>query len=214
MHDDTCSAPDRADLEFLINTDLRELTVQSSSIAREFADQNGLSGNELRALLFVMIAETSGEELTAGRLRQRMGLTGGAITYLVERMIQNGHLRRETDPSDRRKVILRYADHGLVVARAFFAVLGERHHSAIADLPDRDLEAAHRTFRAMVNAMNAFRAEIEPRAAEPSTPAQHGQPPPDGSIDAAPTPSSWSTTDVPRPSAARSPGGNPVQAPS
>ena len=51
--------------------------------------------------------------LTAGELRTRMGMSGAAITYLVERMIASGHFRRESDPSDRRKVILRVADDGI-----------------------------------------------------------------------------------------------------
>jgi hypothetical protein len=49
-----------------------------------------------------------------------MGVSGAAITYLVERMIASGHFRRESDPSDRRKVILRVADDGMSVARGFF----------------------------------------------------------------------------------------------
>jgi DNA-binding MarR family transcriptional regulator len=58
-----------------------------------------LSPNEFRALQFVMIAEAQGIPLTAGELRRQMGLSGAAITYLVERMTETGHLRRETDPS-------------------------------------------------------------------------------------------------------------------
>ena len=73
-----------------------------------------------------MVAETSGAPLTAGELRQRMGVSGAAITYLVERMIASGHVRRESDPADRRKVILRVADHGLQVARGFFTPLAEQ----------------------------------------------------------------------------------------
>ena len=98
--------------------------------------------------------------MTAGDLRRKMGLSGAAITYLVERMAENGHLRREVDPADRRKVILRYGDHGLEVAREFFAGLRGHSHTALADLPDADLRAAHRTFDALVRAMKSFRADM------------------------------------------------------
>jgi DNA-binding MarR family transcriptional regulator len=98
--------------------------------------------------------------LTAGDLRKQMGLSGAAITYLVERMSEVGHLRRETDPSDRRKVILRYGEHGMEVARTFFSRLAQHNHGAMAELPDSDLEAAHRTFDAVVGAMRGFRAEL------------------------------------------------------
>ena len=108
-----------------------------------------------------MVAETSGSPLTAGDLRQRMGVSGAAITYLVERMIASDHVRRESDPTDRRKVILRVADHGIHVARGFFTPLAEHTRRALADIPDEDLAAAHRTFSAVVNAMRAFRAELD-----------------------------------------------------
>ena len=151
---------DRLQLERLIGADLRELTSQSDRIARTFAEQNNVSANEFRALLFVMIAEMNGVRLTAGDLRKQMGLSGAAITYLVERMAEVGHLRRETDPTDRRKVILRYGEHGMGIARAFFMRLGQHNHGAMADLPDADLQAAHRTFTAMVLAMKDFRAAL------------------------------------------------------
>lgn len=147
-------------LERVISADLRELTSESDWVARAFAGRNHVSANEFRALLFVMISETAGVRMTAGDLRKNMGLSGAAITYLVERMAENGHLRREVDPSDRRKVILRYGDHGMEVAREFFTSLSEHCHTTLADLPDEDLHAAHRTFGALVAGMRAFRAEM------------------------------------------------------
>jgi DNA-binding MarR family transcriptional regulator len=156
-------------LERLIAADLRELTSESDWISRAFAEQNKLSANEFRALLFVMIAEAGGVRLTAGDLRKQMRLSGAAITYLVERMTGDGHLRRESDPNDRRKVILRYGERGMEVSRRFFAVLGQRNQDAMAHLPDADLEAAHRTFCAMVGAMRSFRDDDRPAATESTT---------------------------------------------
>jgi MarR family transcriptional regulator, organic hydroperoxide resistance regulator len=156
----TDTADPRTQLERRMGADLRELTSESDWVARRFADQNNVSANEFRALLFVMLAERTGEYLTAGELRRQMGLSGAAITYLVERMAENGHLRRETDPSDRRKVILRYADHGMSVAMAFFSNLAKYNQEAMAHLPDEDLEAAHRVFTAMIEAMRGFREEL------------------------------------------------------
>ena len=107
-----------------------------------------------------MVAENAGTPLTAGELKSRMGMSGAAITYLVERMIESGHLRRESDPADRRKVILRYATHGIEVGRAFFTPLADHTHRALADLPDEDLQAAHRVFTAVLAAMGGFRTDL------------------------------------------------------
>jgi len=152
---------DRAALESVIAADMRAMTAESDQIGRHFASRNEVAPNDFRALLHVMVAETSGTALTAGDLRRRMGVSGAAITYLVERMIASGHLRRESDPADRRKVILRVADHGMQVARGFFTPLAEHSRRALAEIPHEDLAAAHRTFTAVIDAMRAFCGELD-----------------------------------------------------
>ncbi|MBI3225854.1 MAG: winged helix-turn-helix transcriptional regulator [Mycolicibacterium cosmeticum] len=151
--------PDRASLEAQISVDVRALTAESEQIGRTFAGQNNVGANDFRALLHIMVAESAGTPLTAGELRKLMGTSGAAITYLVERMIASGHLRRDTDPADRRKVILRYDEHGLTVARKFFTPLAQISSQALAGLPDADLEAAHRVFTALTGAMQQFIAD-------------------------------------------------------
>ena len=152
---------DRAALESQIAADVRAMTAESDDIGRHFANRHELSANDFRALLHVMVAETSGSPLTAGELRARMGMSGAAITYLVERMIVSGHFRRESDPADRRKVILRVADDGRAVARGFFTPLAEHNRRAMAGLPNDDLAAAHRAFTAIIDAMRAFRSQLD-----------------------------------------------------
>ena len=152
---------DRAALESVIGADVRAMTAESDQIGRHFASRHGVAANDFRALLHIMVGETSGAALTAGDLRQQMGVSGAAITYQVERMIAAGHVRRESDPADRRKVILRVADHGLDVARGFFTPLAEHTRRALADIPDEDLVAAHRTFTAVIEAMRGFRDELD-----------------------------------------------------
>ncbi len=151
---------DRAGLEALIAADVRAVTAQSDQIGHAFAARHGLSDNDFRALLHVMVAEAGGDPLAAGGLRARMGMSGAAITYLVERMIASGHVLREADPADRRKVKLRVAEHGMGVAREFFTPLAEHLTRALTDVPDADLKAAHRVFEAVVAAMGAFRADL------------------------------------------------------
>ena len=154
------NSPTRAELEEQISVDIRALSAESDQIGRLFAARHNVSANDFRALLHVMVADAAGTPLTSGELKDRMGVSGAAITYLVERMIASDHLRRESDPADRRKVMLRYADHGMAVARGFFSPLAEHTRDAMAKLPDEDLAAAHRVFSALTAAMRAFEAEL------------------------------------------------------
>jgi DNA-binding MarR family transcriptional regulator len=154
------SPPSRPELEQLMSADMRAVTAQSDRIGRHFARQNDVSGNDFHALLHVMVAETAGTPLTMAQLRQRMDVSPAAITYLVDRMIDAGHVRRESDPSDRRKALLRYEASGMELAHSFFMPLGVHLRAALASLPDRDLVAAHRVFAAMIAAMSKFEADI------------------------------------------------------
>lgn len=155
---------ERTALESLMAADVRALTAESDQIGRQFASRHDVAANDFRALLHIMVADAAGSPLTAGELRERMGMSGAAITYLVERMIGSDHVRRESHPADRRKVILHVADHGMDVARGFFTPLAEHTRHALAGISDDDLAAAHRTFEALVDAMRAFRGDFEQTA--------------------------------------------------
>jgi DNA-binding MarR family transcriptional regulator len=157
------SSPSRPQLEKLMSADMRAVTAQSDRVGRYFARQHDVSGNDFHALLHVMVAETAGTPLTMAQLRQRMDVSPAAITYLVDRMIDAGHIRRETDPADRRKALLRYEASGMELAHGFFTPLGVHLRAGLADLPDEDLEAAHRVFSAMIAAMSSFEGDLIPR---------------------------------------------------
>jgi DNA-binding MarR family transcriptional regulator len=143
---------------------MRAITAQSDRIGRHFARMHDVSSSDFHALLHIMVGETAGTPLTLAQLRQRIGVSPAAITYLVDRMIDAGHIRREPDPEDRRKWLLRYEERGMKLAHDFFRPLGAHLGSAMVNLSDRDLGAAHRVFTAMISAMSTFEDElIHPR---------------------------------------------------
>ena len=100
----------REALESLMSADLREISTESDQIGRLFAVSQQLGPADFRALLHILMAETAGKPMTSGGLTERMGLSGAGITYLVDRLIESGHIRRDSHPDDRRKVILRYSN--------------------------------------------------------------------------------------------------------
>ena len=144
----------------LIVSDVQALSAESDQLGRTFSAQHDLSVNDFHALLHVMVAEAQGAPLTQRELSDRVDVSGAAVTYLVDRMVKSGHLRREPHSSDRRKVVLRYADHGSDVARAFFTPLSEHTETALQDFTVADLETAHHVMAAVIEAMRRFRTGL------------------------------------------------------
>ena len=153
-------ASSRSELESMLSADLRTLTAESDRISRLFAALHHVSNNDFDALLHVMVAEQTDSPLTLRELRDRLGMTAAAVTYLVDRMVEAGHIRREPHPADRRKVFLRYSDGGLEVARTFFAPLGMRTHQALEAFTDEDLAVARRVLGALTEAMRVHRVGL------------------------------------------------------
>jgi len=150
----------RAELERQLSADLRAITAHSDRVGRYYARQNDLSHGDFHALLHIMLAETAGTPLTPAQLSEHLDVSAAAITHLADRMIDAGHIRREPDLQDRRKSLLRFEDDSMGLAREFFMPLGEHIRSALAEVTDRDLRAAHRVFAAMVVAMSTFENEL------------------------------------------------------
>ncbi|PXX56334.1 MarR family transcriptional regulator [Nocardia tenerifensis] len=148
------SADGRAALESDIAADIRALSAITDQVGHVFARLNNLRPNDFRALMHVATAEYAGRPLTPGQLGRLMGISSPAVTYLVERMIQSGHLRRAVDDTDRRRVILYHDEQGMNAARAFFIPVGARTTAAMAEFPDADLAAAHRVLTAVIASLH------------------------------------------------------------
>lgn len=151
---------ERAKLEQQLAADLRAITSESGQVGHHFARQHHMRSTDLHALLHLMVAETAGQPLSSKQLAQRLDMTPAAMTYLVERVVNAGHVRRDTDDADRRKVLLRLEGDAMTLGRDFFAPLGAHMRAAMADLPDDDLHAARAVMAAMTAAMKAFEGEL------------------------------------------------------
>lgn len=81
---------------------LRRVNFQGSIFGQTIAIRLGLSESDIDAL--ELLIDTGAA--TAGRLAELMGLTTGAVTRVIDRLEQAGYVRRESDPADRRRVVV------------------------------------------------------------------------------------------------------------
>lgn len=74
--------------------------------------------------------ERSGDGLTMTETSRRMMVTNGAITSLVDRLVDEGYVMRESHPEDRRTTILRLTEAG----RERFRVMAAEHEQWVVGL--------------------------------------------------------------------------------
>ncbi len=145
---------------------LLAITPHFGRLAWRAAQECGLGSPERCRLLFVLGAKP----LRAGLLAQHLKLSAAGVSELVEGLVQEGLVRRETDPEDRRAVVLVLTPEGRrqrqryehAAASALAAVLARltpaqqlRLHASFADLraafaatDAASTTSLHRTFTA------------------------------------------------------------------
>ncbi len=94
---------DRAARLAAVLREVRRMTAQSVLISQAVSERFGLSSSDLECLDLALLSGGA----TAGEFARATGLTTGAITGVIDRLERAGYVRREKDPSDRRKVVVR-----------------------------------------------------------------------------------------------------------
>jgi len=106
------------------------------------ADRLGLNVIDLRCLRLAREAA----EPTAGHLAKITGLTTGTITGLLDRLERARFIRRERDPEDRRKVIVRVLPGGLQKVERIMAPLAADMNQVLEDFTEDELRAVVKFF--------------------------------------------------------------------
>ncbi|MFI6257269.1 MarR family winged helix-turn-helix transcriptional regulator [Micromonospora zamorensis] len=158
----------REQLAAEITDSLRRYAADAQQVGHAFANLHGLNPTDLQALIAVMDAERLGDPITPGRLGEHLNLSSGSVTALIDRLERAGHIRRDRDTVDRRKVLLHYADQGAALAMQFFRPLGARTDEVMARFGEDELEIVQRFMAEMSESLRGHRDSV--RVARPESP--------------------------------------------
>ena len=122
-----------------IVTLLRSFTLEVDRFVEVFSRAHGLHRTDLNAVQHIWDANDEDRPLTAGELARLLSLSPAATTALIGRLEQAGHVLREHDTLDRRRVHLRMQPPAQELAMAFFIPLGARMREALAAYDDKEL---------------------------------------------------------------------------
>lgn len=112
-----------------------------SELGREFARRMSMHATDSAAVVEILRAEERGTPLTPARLSERIGLTSGATSILLNRLEGAGHITRRRGHSDRRLVSLHSTASVHEAADRFFAPVRASLDTVMDDQPPERLEA-------------------------------------------------------------------------
>jgi DNA-binding MarR family transcriptional regulator len=99
------------------------------------ADQLGVHVTDLHCVGALIDAGP----MSAGDLASRLGLTTGAITRVIDRLVERGFARRVADPADRRRVVVELTAEATVEVGTHFAGMAIHLEQAVAGYSDEQL---------------------------------------------------------------------------
>lgn len=88
--------------------ELRQNSARAVMFHQLISEKLGLNATDHKCLDFL----NHTGPVTAGQLAQLTGLTTGAVTNVIDRLEQAGHVIRDKDPNDRRRVVVKPAPEG------------------------------------------------------------------------------------------------------
>ena len=103
-----------------------------TEFSRRFAAWLDLHYTDAVALLEISAAEERGDPLSPARLSERISLSSGATTALINRLEQAHHVVRTREHSDRRVVTLHTTEHVGELASEYFGPLAKRFDEMMA----------------------------------------------------------------------------------
>lgn len=145
---------------------LRGYGERYNELSRRFAVWLGLHSTDADALLEIVTAEDRGTPLSPARLSERILLSSGATTALLNRLEGAGHIVRTREHADRRVVTLHSLPGIRERADEFFTPLAVRMDATMAQYPPELLECFETLLADLRATMDADLAERD-RAAGP-----------------------------------------------
>jgi DNA-binding MarR family transcriptional regulator len=120
-----------------IANSLRDVTLSYYRFTALASQEAGVGISELMALGYLRDRGA----LRAGQLGERLGLTTGAMTALLDRLERVGYARRIPHPKDRRSILVELTDRGRAEVGSLFELLTSNVDRALKGATTSEREA-------------------------------------------------------------------------
>jgi len=130
-------------------------------VVASVARRHGLSHAALNALAVI---EGSGGPMAVGAVGAAMHITSGTMTSVLDTLERNGHVRRLTDPDDRRRVLVDVTPAAQEVLDLVLPEVVQTATAMLAGLEDAELHQFLETLARIRQAIAAVPGDLGPPA--------------------------------------------------
>jgi DNA-binding MarR family transcriptional regulator len=125
----------REELLTLLMRELRLMSSFDALFSHAVAERVGVHATDIETMDLLNTLGT----MTAGELSERTGLTSGATTRLIDRLVRKGYVRRKADESDRRRVLIEPIYENLGEIEQLYGPMAEGMASVMSGFTDAQL---------------------------------------------------------------------------
>src|SRR5580693_10551990 len=130
-------SPERAELAMAFAAAIRRTGSLMQLMSQAAADRIGINSTDLNCLNILSFRG----QMTAGELARETGLTTASITGVIDRLEEAGFVRRERDPQDRRRVVVRLVlEHAVRDVASVFLPMVRDWNEMAAQYSDDELK--------------------------------------------------------------------------
>lgn len=125
------TAPGAVDADLVqLLTAYRLMQTQHARVLHHESQARGLNATDSRFVFF--LAAAGGDGVTPKQSGEYLELSTGAMTSLIDRLEQRGHIERRPNPDDRRSVLLHLTPSGETLAQQIGAVWSASFREVVA----------------------------------------------------------------------------------
>ena len=115
---------------------IQDEQTQNAFLSNAIAERLGVAPNELEVLGTLVVRGP----LSAGEIARRTGLTSGAVTRLIDRLVERGAVRRLPDPQDRRRVLVEMTPAAARACEPFYGPIEKEGVALLEQRTEKELE--------------------------------------------------------------------------
>lgn len=115
---------------------IQDEQAQNAFLSNAIAERLGVTTTELE-VLGTLVARGA---LSAGDLARRTGLTSGAVTRLIDRLVERGIVRRLPDAADRRRVLVEVTAAARRASEPFYEPIAKEGTALLEERTEKELE--------------------------------------------------------------------------